>query len=197
MSQTAKMDISVFQKPKKGNYYCGDSFIYKESDDSFICALADGLGSGEYARESSQAIMDLIEEEEDLSIDALVRRSNEVLMKKRGAVLGVLRIDFANESYSYTSIGNIGIIMVTPDGEKKRNIPSAGYLSGYPRPYKVLHNVLIPGTKFFMFSDGVSERGLTKSLVSNNLDHIVDTVKVKQEQDLHDDSTFIAIRYNG
>ena len=41
------------------------------------------------------------------------------------------------------SIGNIGIIKVNEDGSKNRKIPTGGYLTGYTRPYKVIHEELI------------------------------------------------------
>jgi len=190
------VEVSVYQKPKKGNYYCGDSYLYKETDKEFICALSDGLGSGEYAKESSQAVMDVIDEHVDEPIEKIIKECNKTLSNKRGAVLGLLRINFQEEWYSFTSIGNIGIIVIPPKGKRKRNIPSAGYLTGYHRPYKVTHDTLSHGMLFFMFSDGVNERTLSsKTFVSKNLDQIMEDFKHQQHDAIDDDTTFIAMRY--
>lgn len=118
--------VSVYQQPKQGNTFCGDSYFYNETEDHFICAIADGLGSGEYAMESSQAVIDIIKENNHVSVEELVRKSNEILYGKRGVVLGILKMDFRSEVYSFSSIGNIGIMTVTDDRVKKRNIPNTG-----------------------------------------------------------------------
>ncbi|KGX87824.1 SpoIIE family protein phosphatase [Pontibacillus marinus] len=195
-SEGNKVEVSVYQKPKKGNYYCGDSYFYKETDKEFVCALADGLGSGEFAKEFSQAVMDVIDEHVDEPIEKIIKECNNTLSNKRGAVLGLLRINFQEEWYSFTSIGNIGIIVIPPKGKRKRNIPSAGYLTGYHKPYRVTRDALSHGMLFFMFSDGVNERTLSsKTFVSPNLNQIMEDFKLQQEKVIDDDTTFIAMRY--
>ncbi|QAS54601.1 indirect negative regulator of sigma-B activity [Halobacillus litoralis] len=191
------MNLSVFQKSKKGNYYCGDSYFYKETEEAFLCALADGLGSGEMAMESSQAVMDVIEENPVLTIEALVKKCNEVLVGKRGVVLGILRIDFETHTYSYSSIGNIGVITVEPDGKRNRNIPLAGYLSGYSRSLRVTRGNVQSGMVFLMFSDGVNDRRLSSKLTqTKNVRLITEQYKELYGQKRDDDTTLIAMEYN-
>ncbi|MGP4070883.1 PP2C family serine/threonine-protein phosphatase [Halobacillus sp. B29] len=188
--------LSIYQKAKKGNYYCGDSYFYKETEDAFICALADGLGSGEMAHESSKAVMNVIEEHTDLTIEALVRKCNEVLVGKRGVVLGILRIDFTAKTYSYSSIGNIGVIIIEPDGRRHRNIPLAGYLAGFTRKLRVSRGEISPGMIFLLFSDGVNDRRLTSKYIStNNVNDITDQYKELYGQAREDDTTLIAMEY--
>src|SRR5699024_9744477 len=93
------VDVAVYQKTKVGNHLCGDSYFYKETDDGFICALADGLGSGEYAKESSDIVMDVIRHHMGASVKDLVKKCNKRLYGKRGVVLGILKFDFKTEMY--------------------------------------------------------------------------------------------------
>ena len=67
----------------------------------FICALADGLGSGEFAKDSADAVMEEIENYADESIETIVKKCNEVLVKKRGVVLGIIKLDFTTKIYFY------------------------------------------------------------------------------------------------
>src|SRR5690625_5825620 len=97
MTSSKNVDVSVYQKVKQGNSECGDSYFYHQDDDYFVCALADGLGSGELARESSRAVVDVIESNPLMSITEIIKRSNEALFGKRGVVLGVLKIDLKNQ----------------------------------------------------------------------------------------------------
>ncbi|WP_077625232.1 SpoIIE family protein phosphatase [Sediminibacillus massiliensis] len=190
------MEVSVFQQPKKGNYYCGDSYYYKETENEFICALADGLGSGEYAKESSQIVMDIIEENVHADVEQLIRICNEKLVGKRGVVLGVLKVNFRTNAYTFSSIGNIGIMTITEKQEKKRSIPNSGYLGGYRRPFKVFDGVLDPGIIFIMFSDGVNSMDLSaKYFLGKDVDRITETYAAIGGKNRDDDTTLIAMRY--
>ncbi|MGI8316523.1 SpoIIE family protein phosphatase [Halobacillus mangrovi] len=194
--ENKRVDVSVYQKAKKGNYYCGDSYYFKETDEAFVCALADGLGSGELARDSSQAVMNVIEEHPPLTVESLVKKCNEVLMGKRGVVLGVLRIDFKTHTYSYSSIGNIGVITIDSEGKRSRSIPLAGYLAGYPRDLRVTRGKVHKGMKFLMFSDGVNDRRLSKHVTeARSVNFITEQYKQLYGQTRDDDTTLIAMEY--
>ncbi|GGF33112.1 phosphoserine phosphatase RsbX [Halobacillus andaensis] len=192
----SKVAVSIYQKAKKGNYYCGDSYYYKETDKEFVCALADGLGSGELARDSSQAVMDVIEKYPDLSIESIIKKCNDALLGKRGVVLGILKIDFHQNTYSYSSIGNIGVITIDREGHRSRNIPLAGYLAGYPRKLRVSRGKAEEGMVFLMFSDGVQDRKLSaKHTSTRNVKLITEQYKEFYGHSRDDDTTLIALKY--
>ncbi|MYL60689.1 SpoIIE family protein phosphatase [Virgibacillus halodenitrificans] len=186
----------MFQKAKKGNYYCGDSYFYTETENEFVCAIADGLGSGEFAKESSQIVIDIIKSNIHSSIEHLIKKCNQQLTGKRGVVVGILKLDFKTKTYSFSSIGNIGV-MTIPKGKKKvRNIPNAGYLAGYHRPFKVVQEKLEPETNFIMFSDGISDKDLSqKFLLNTDVEMITNVFEYTSEGIREDDTTLIAIRY--
>src|SRR5699024_9145737 len=120
----------------------------------FICAIADGLGSGRIAAESSQAVIDVIKNNEVISDSDLVSKCVQALADKRGAVLGVLRLDFMNQKYTYSSIGNISLVITMNEKQKKRTIPRAGFLGNYERKIRVVQGELKNEMGFLMFSDG-------------------------------------------
>lgn len=196
MNTPVNVEVSVFQQPKKGNYYCGDSYFYIESEDEFVCAIADGLGSGEIAKESSQIVIDIIEDNIHATVEQLVKLCNNKLSGKRGAVVGILKLDYMSRVYTFSSIGNIGVMTITEGRKKKRTIPNAGYLGGYKRPFKVIQEKLEPDMNFIMFSDGVSDKDLSQKYWSNHdvrtitktFEHVSDDIRT-------DDTTLIAMRY--
>jgi len=191
-----KIHVSVFQKAKKGNVYCGDSYFYTETKDEFVCALADGLGSGEFAMESSQAVIDIIKENNHTSVEEVVQKCNRVLVGKRGVVLGILKINFNTEMYSFSSIGNIGIMTMTNEKKKTRNIPKSGYLGGFKRPIKVVNHKLQKGTTFIMFSDGVEDKELSQCFFKEkDMDSITSSYAQTTGEIRADDTTLIAMRY--
>lgn len=192
-----KVETMIFQKAKKQQYYCGDSYFYTETENEYICAIADGLGSGEFAKESSEIVISIIKDNIHLTIEQLIKRCNEQLNGKRGAVIGILRIDFRSKRYSFSSIGNIGVMTISENGKKKRNIPNSGYLAGYHRPFKVVTDELDPLMNFIMFSDGVTDRDLSQRfLLNRNVNQVVQMYANYTEGELRDDdTTLIAIKY--
>ncbi|ALX50620.1 indirect negative regulator of sigma-B activity [Lentibacillus amyloliquefaciens] len=192
-----KVETVVFQKAKKQQYYCGDSYFYTETENEYICALADGLGSGEFAKESSEIVIGIIKENIHLTIEQLIKRCNEKLTGKRGAVIGILRIDFQAKRYSFSSIGNVGVITIPENGKKKRNIPNSGYLAGYHRPFKVVTDKLDPLMNFILFSDGVTDKDLSKRfLLNRDVNQVVQTyANYAEGEERTDDTTLIAIKY--
>ncbi|SET79428.1 negative regulator of sigma-B (phosphoserine phosphatase) [Oceanobacillus limi] len=198
MSNTSKVQVAVFQKAKQGNVCCGDSYFYIETENFFLCAIADGLGSGEYARESSQAVIDIIKSNSDGNVEQIFQKSNTELFGKRGVVLGILKINFLKQRYSFSSIGNIGFITVDKDKNKKRNIPRAGYLSGYKRPIQVKEEKLEPEMNFIMFTDGVKNNELSSHFYTHtDVDYITNAFAFQSDADRDDDTTLVAMRYSG
>ncbi|WP_407271789.1 indirect negative regulator of sigma-B activity [Radiobacillus sp. PE A8.2] len=195
MSLGKHMDVSVYQKAKKGNYYCGDSYFYNETETEFVCALADGLGSGEFAKESSDIVMQIIKDHSEVSVNELVRICNKQLIGKRGVVLGLLKINFEEELYTFSSIGNIGIMTISSKCEKKRNIPNAGYLGGFHKDFKVVGAKLDPNMTFVMFSDGVEPKQLSaKYFLEHNVSTITEAFS-NGEMTYDDDTTLIVMKY--
>ncbi|WP_067837526.1 SpoIIE family protein phosphatase [Amphibacillus sediminis] len=197
MVETKRVDVSIYQTPKAGNFYCGDSYYYYEDDRYFICALADGLGSGELARESSMAVMNVVKSEPTMDTAELVKESNKVLIGKRGVVLGILKLDYHKKVYTYASIGNIGLITITVDTLKKRMIPISGYLGVYARAMKEEQGQLESGTIFALFSDGVSSHDLSHELFKKrNVIEMTDTFAERLDHNHADDTTLIIIKYH-
>lgn len=198
MNTARKVQVSAYQRPKEGNYTCGDSYFYIETESEFVCAIADGLGSGDFAKESSQVVIDIIKSNINATVEQLVKRCNKELLDKRGVVLGILKLDFKSSIYSYSSIGNIGVMSVTKDGKKKRNIPNAGYLAGYPRSFKVEQRKLETETNFIMFSDGVLDKELSQGFFTNkDIQSIIQMYELTSGKIKHDDTTLITMRYEG
>lgn len=192
-----KMQVAIYQKAKQNNYYCGDSYFYSETENEFICALADGLGSGEYAKESSQAVIDIIRSNTDKNVEQLMKECNKRLSGKRGVVLGVLKVNFPRQNYSFSSIGNIGMMTVAQN-RKKRSIPNAGYLAGYPRPFKIINEQLKPNTNFIMFTDGVLDSDLSQKYFLNpDVREVVKGFAGTDGGERTDDTTLIAMSYTG
>ncbi|WP_152655456.1 SpoIIE family protein phosphatase [Oceanobacillus sp. CFH 90083] len=192
------VDVSVYQKAKKGNHFCGDSYFFIEEDQIFLGVLADGLGSGEIAKESSQAVIDIVKQHKNKTVKEVVDLCNKELIGMRGAVMGILKIDLTDQTFSFSTIGNIGIIIFEKAGKKKRNIPSSGYLGSRYRGVKVMTEKLTEGTNFIVFSDGVQDKELSACYFKDcDVERITNAYAQYNDNSRQDDTTLMAIRYKG
>ncbi|UCZ53691.1 SpoIIE family protein phosphatase [Bacillus shivajii] len=186
------IEISTYHVAKKGNWCSGDAYFITRTDDYVICAVADGLGSGEEAMNASEATIEIIKENHDLDLQDLMKKCNEVLWHKRGAVLTILKIDLINEELVYSNVGNIGCIFYTPSGRLNRPVPNRGYMSGKKREFKIQRLNYEKGMGFILFSDGLIFNPQYHKIISRMdspkyvLEHLIDHM-----EDSDDDTTIL------
>jgi len=183
--------VLAHQTIKKGKRLCGDSYFFTSTDQYFICVLADGLGSGEFANEASMAVINVIEEFHDAPVEELMERCNKVLMKKRGAAVCVFKVQYESKSIIYSSVGNIRFFLYSPTGKLTYPLPVTGYLSGRPQTYHTQCFAYEANSKFLVFSDGFNIQGV-KTLLKDYLPiEIIADIIITKYKNNQDDSTFI------
>lgn len=159
------IDACIFNEAKKGNFESGDSYHTILTDDYFICSVADGLGSGPVARESSQVIPQILREHHHESIDSLMNRFNDLMVQKRGAAVAIFKVDFKNKTLEYSCVGNIRFYLYRKaNDEMIYPLPVMGYLSGRPQKLHTQLYTYMEDDLFLIHSDGVELRN-PKSLM--------------------------------
>lgn len=192
------VEVAVLQKGKNGSSRCGDGYITIETDDFFLCALADGLGSGEGAYRSSKLAMDVIEEHKEESIPFILDACNKALASERGAVLTILKAHYDSETLMYGNVGNIATYFFTRDNKVYRPIPTTGYLSGRKHyQYKIEHYPFHQGLNFIMHSDGISMPRRNQEWINRSFTPHASIKQIeKSTKDLNDDLTVLIGRVN-
>ncbi|HYK74435.1 MAG TPA: PP2C family serine/threonine-protein phosphatase, partial [Pseudoneobacillus sp.] len=162
MMEFKKKHIEVYahQSIKEGKTQCGDGYFYFETDEYFICVVADGLGSGQYAHEAALAVTQIIEENHQESVEVLMKESNRVLLEKRGAAVSIFKVYFQSREFVYSCVGNIRFYLYTPNGNLIYPLPVSGYLSGRPQVYHTQRFSYEPNSKFIIHSDGFVYHGI-------------------------------------
>ncbi|WP_052343859.1 SpoIIE family protein phosphatase [Bacillus massiliigorillae] len=157
-----KVELIVKQIAKGNNHYCGDAYFYTTTEEYFICVLADGLGSGEFAYESSTAITEIVESNHQLAIEDLLAKCNEALVKKRGAAVAIFKVIFKERQFQYISVGNIRFFLYKPISQKLiYPLPTNGYLCGRLNKFHKHTYSYEPLSRFMFFSDGLELKGTT------------------------------------
>ncbi|KMJ55858.1 indirect negative regulator of sigma-B activity [Bacillus sp. LL01] len=160
------LEIAAVQQAKPGNIHCGDAHVVVEEKDFTICAVVDGLGSGEGASESAVAAIKIIKDNRFLDVEEIVKTCNEAMVNKRGAVLTLVKVDFVKKELNYCNFGNIGFVMYYPDGTTIQPIPLRGYLSGRKAVIKSKSFSYKEGSIFMLYSDGVKIPFSKKNLLT-------------------------------
>src|SRR5690606_32042484 len=150
------IDACIFNEAKKGNFESGDSYHTVLTEDYFICSVADGLGSGPIARESSQVIPQILREHHHESIDSLMNRLNELMVQKRGAAVAIFKVDFKKKTLEYSCVGNIRFYLYRKGTDEMiYPLPVMGYLSGRPQKLHTQLYTYVEDDLFLIHSDGV------------------------------------------
>ena len=150
------LEVFVYQEAKQGNNESGDTYFTYMNEQYFLCAIADGLGNGPIARQSSAIIPMIFEAAACRPIDELLLRCNELMFEKRGAAVAIVKVDFKTKTIQYSCVGNIKFYMTRRDDDKMiYPLPVMGYLSGRPQKIKTQTYDYKPGDLFLFHSDGV------------------------------------------
>ncbi|MBN1485537.1 MAG: SpoIIE family protein phosphatase [Chloroflexia bacterium] len=175
------MNYAVVSRPKHKGDVSGDAYLVRPGEDLVLLALVDGLGSGEEAAKASQAAIVCIDENYTAPLKELLRLCHRALRNTRGAVLGLLRVEFDAPSMRFVGVGNIGFVALS---EKPFHPISYNGIVGYrlPRVHEFVGDYT-PGDTFILHSDGVDGRFRSDS-------HIF-----RHQNDLQDLAELLANRY--
>lgn len=186
------LEVFVYQEAKEGNNECGDTYFTFMNENYFLCAIADGLGNGPIARQSSEIIPIILAEYHNETIDELLLRCNKLMVNKRGAAVAIVKVDFSQKTIEYSCVGNIKFYMTRKDDSKMvYPLPVMGYLSGRPQKLRTQKYDYKPDDLFLLHSDGVvlnnPREALRRSAGSYDLhQNLINTIEHG------DDATFIA-----
>ncbi|QOY37791.1 PP2C family serine/threonine-protein phosphatase [Anaerobacillus isosaccharinicus] len=186
------VELASYQHAKNNSYWSGDAFFCSESEGYFICAVSDGLGSGQYAYEASKVVMDYIQENHHEELTVLMENCNRLLLNKRGVVLSILKVDYINKEIIYSNAGNINCIFYSPDGVLTRTIPKRGFLSGKKLVFTTQHLPYKKGMRFIIFTDGLDLKSTVQKTITkeNSVAAVIHTVR-KIADFKKDDTMFV------
>ncbi|WP_318618053.1 PP2C family serine/threonine-protein phosphatase [Sporosarcina sp. YIM B06819] len=187
---TEHIEAYVYQVAKRGNRESGDAYFIHTEEDYFICAIADGLGSGPIARQSAQIIPNVLNEHHHESVDELLSRCNEYMVQKRGAAVAIVKVDYKQKTIQHSGVGNVRLYILRDRTKMIYPLPVMGYLSGRPQKLKMQQYDYQEGDLFFLHSDGVALKSPKASLKESSGPYELYR-NVLQSIDSGDDATFI------
>lgn len=176
------LTYGVFSRPKQEGRVSGDAYLFQEGEGgTVLCAVVDGLGSGEEAALAARRAIECVQEKHALPLLQIVQHCHTRLKNTRGVVMGLLRVDLTAGRVHYVGVGNVGLCSLAQ--VPFRPISYNGIV-GYRLPH--IHEFIgpyHPGDIFVLYSDGIDSR------------FHGDEVLLRQEQDLGRLAEAIARRY--
>jgi phosphoserine phosphatase RsbX len=187
-----RIEFLASQSSKNGMPYCGDDYFFINTKEYFLCVLADGLGSGKFAYESSSAVTAIVKDNHHHGVQTLMGLSNNVLVNKRGAAVSVLKLYYDTQEFVYSSVGNIRFFLYNTGSDKLiYPLPVTGYLSGRSQKYQTQRFKYEPYAKFILHSDGLQLQG-AKSILKKPASLEQNARMILQNNTIQsDDTTFI------
>ena len=187
-----KLHVLASQSSKNGMPYCGDDYFFVNTEEYFLCVLADGLGSGKHAYESSNAVTEEVRRFSHHGVESLMEIANGTQVNKRGAAVSVLKIYYDTKEFVYSSVGNIRFFLYNPVSDKLvYPLPVTGYLSGRRQKYHTQRFKYEQGASFILHSDGIVLEG-AKTLLKAERDIELSARSILRHNNTQaDDATFI------
>lgn len=150
--------FSVFQKPKRKEQACGDSYLLTEYEEGLLAVIADGLGSGPEASQASKAAIATVKQYQKEPVTEIVKKVNEGQSTYRGVVLSLIKLHKKTRRLEFCGVGNIKFKGLTSLSDVTQPQPIRGFLSGRPIDLNVQSVELSPNAWLVMYSDGIDLR---------------------------------------
>lgn len=160
--QTTALDVGMISIPVKGENVCGDGWGVKETANSILTMVVDGLGHGILAAEAAQEAEKIFAASQTDSPTRILEDSHCALKKTRGAAMAVASINLEHRLITFSGVGNIGSSIVSHSGS--RGMASHNGIVGHQMSRVQEFNFpWEPNSILVMFSDGLKTNWDLKS----------------------------------
>jgi phosphoserine phosphatase RsbX len=153
------LDWSVAARPMPGQTVSGDLYLVKRFDHDVLVAVIDGVGHGDEAAAAARVAADILENHPGESTLPLFTRCHAALMKTRGVVLTVAKLNTVESTMTWLGVGNVEGRLLRADAGASHPLESVllrGGLVGYQLP--ALQASVIPvaaGDLLILATDGI------------------------------------------
>ncbi|PHK25497.1 hypothetical protein VF13_42520 [Nostoc linckia z16] len=151
-------DFGVVNVCSPGEMVSGDGYFVKQSRDSLLVFMADGLGHGMNAWEAAQEAIAALQQCREESPAEMLRYIHPLVKKTRGLVATIAVLNLASAQWKLCGIGNISTRIYT--GLQCKNYTPYNGIVGHNIP-RTLNDSVVPVEKhqaLVMHSDGLRTR---------------------------------------
>jgi membrane-associated protease RseP (regulator of RpoE activity) len=152
------MTYGVAVRPMRGETRSGDAAAVVVREGFVMAVLIDGLGHGVGAAEVAEQALAVAVARAELRPEALLREMDEALVRSRGAVASVLRLEpgAGGGLASFAGVGNVGLCFRGKAPFAPVSMP--GILGRRVRKVRAFEHALSRGDLLVLYTDGLSSR---------------------------------------
>jgi negative regulator of sigma-B (phosphoserine phosphatase) len=198
MISTFHLTYGVVSKPLEGEIENGDQWLIKESSNSVLIAIVDGLGHGKdaaFAAKKALTALDNIYTSDATLLD-LMNYCHAELQGSRGVVMTLIKIQ-ENYEVTWLGVGNIiGFHWTNRNSTLKKEelFPQSGVV-GYQMPsLKTGYFKAGPQATLILATDGLNY-DFTNEIPTNRSSQQIADELFKKYHNIHDDATILVIRW--
>lgn len=191
------IEYGVVTQALSGQPESGDMFTVKVVPDGVLVGVVDGLGHGP---EAARAAIATLETHAGESVESLIKRCHQDLLKTRGAVMSLASISAQNNTMTWLGVGNVDTVLLRADANRTppRNwLPLRAGIVGYQLPTVRAATISVNQNDTLIFvTDGVSSDFSVDIPFEGSPQQIADFILSRFGRDT-DDALVLAARYRG
>lgn len=165
-----------------------------------VFAVVDGLGHGAEAAKVTAAGLEVMGNDDSMSVLALVKLCNEALKQTRGLTISIASLDFNADEMTWLAIGNVDAVLLRANPEKlppTQNVLQRGGVVGYQMPNLQSEAMRIsPGDLLIFSTDGIRPGFVTSIVRKDPVAHIAHSILNNFFKGT-DDALVLVARYHG
>ena len=147
--------IGAWSRPHRGESVNGDAYFIGHHKKRTLFAVIDGLGHGAGAKQATDVALASLEDWMGEPLEEVIHAIHDGLRATRGAVMGAVIIDHAEQRFYYAGVGNVEV-RVFNALEPITSIPANGTLGARLGRVRVWTHAWKEGAILIMASDGLS-----------------------------------------
>ncbi len=173
-----RIETAFAELPLPGQSESGDLCLVKRVGKATLLAVVDGLGHGEEAASAAHAAIGAID--------------------RYGVVLGLALLDPQTAAMTWLGVGNIGGVVLRPDGKARLSrvslVPLAGFIGAEPPHATARAVALTAHDTIVLYSDGVKDGFADTLVLANSPQEIADSIIARHTKG-NDDALALVARY--
>ena len=196
----ALIDWSVAERTISGERVSGDVYLIKPFEQRILVAVIDGVGHGDEAAKAARRTVEILDTYAVESGISLIKRCHEALLRTRGVVLTLAKLNTAENTMTWLGVGNVEGRLYRADaaaGHPRESVLLRGGLVGYQLPALRASVIPVaPGDLLILATDGIHttfEDGINSNATPRQ---IADKI-LRWHFKGNDDALVLVLRYLG
>lgn len=188
----AQFSIAQASSPCAGESVSGDSIVVRRFEGGVLVAVVDALGHGPKAAEVAEIARGCLESltlPPSGGVASVIEELHARLRGTRGAAAMVCLLD--GPTLDGAGVGNVELRAI---GAPLPIVLSPGILGVQVRQIRSFSGQLAPGSRLFVFSDGISRHAPFGALARLGVEQACETL-LREHRHVHDDASVVALSY--